>query len=90
MQWMNATEQVIFTGSLERIGEMHSSLAKMYMPNVVMMSGETAKGSFARSLPSTGEATAYYCREFVCELPIHDVESLLKLVRRTQRSLSNA
>jgi len=60
-------------------GRFLSDAVVMYIPS----GGSGEFTPFIRSLPaSSGEPAAYVCRDFTCELPVHDAPSLAALLDR--------
>lgn len=75
-----AAGQIILAGDDLGVEDLHRALADIYAPGVRVIAAKNAFGAFARSLAGSGRATAYYCRDFVCELPVHDADALRGLI----------
>jgi uncharacterized protein YyaL (SSP411 family) len=86
------SEQVVLSGDAGNpaLAAMHQSLSTLYLPRMRVISAADATGPFSRSLANVSEATAYYCRDFVCELPVHDAESLREIIMKHHSKAVNA
>jgi uncharacterized protein len=72
--------QIVFAG--EELKVLKAEANTFYLPLGVKMLASQSIGEFAKILDAKdGQATAYICRNFKCELPVSDPSSLSKILQ---------
>jgi len=78
-------------GTSPRTTEFLDEIARHFLPNVVLLSADGGIGQeflserlpfMASMAPKDGSATAYVCENYVCELPVNEIEQLAALLNR--------
>ena len=75
--------QIVLAG--ENISALNDEINVCYLPLSVKMRALQSIGEFAKSLSAKeGQATAYVCRDFKCELPVNDSSDLKRVLSSVQ------
>ena len=91
--FFSAPRQIVIAGngSSPRTTEFLDEIARHFLPNIVLLSADGGDGQkffserlpfMASMAPKDGSATAYVCENYVCELPVNEIEQLAALLSR--------
>ncbi|HET9135829.1 MAG TPA: hypothetical protein VFO76_04265, partial [Candidatus Kapabacteria bacterium] len=78
--------EIVITGdrSSSELTAIRREIASQYLPRKVMLFADdtnTSLAPFAKLLGNSTELTVYYCRDQICNLPVHSAEELKALLK---------
>jgi uncharacterized protein YyaL (SSP411 family) len=77
---------IVGTPESTRFGDLVRQTAHVYLPSLVLAGSAAGDGAqriaLLRDRGAVGDATAYVCRRYVCEVPAHDPSQLADQLAR--------
>ncbi len=91
--YLGAPKQIVIAGnrSSHRTAEFLDEIARHFLPNMVLLSADGGIGQeffserlpfIASIVPKDGLTTVHVCENYVCELPVNDIEHLATLLNK--------
>ena len=72
---MSGATEVVIPGGDERSAELVREVHRRYLPNVVLAHGERYDSPLWEA---RAEGVAYVCRNYACQAPTDDVDTLIR------------
>lgn len=84
--------EIVLCGDEKEIKDFLNEINKLFLPNTLIISKTDQNGSklekladYTKSMiPKDGKATAYLCRNFACENPVHSPKELIELINKNR------
>ncbi len=89
MTTLNPHRQVVLVGSRETLAPLLAQVRKRFLPYAVTLAADTPESrdaltryqpQIAEMTPVGGNAAAYVCENYACQLPVCDVDALARLL----------